>query len=398
MRKLDFEQYLQKKELKSAKGYVSYARTIERTLGVDLDVELSQGHLGQLRLQVRARIPKYISGLNHYAGFYAVSPMAGHSVAASPAPKQPVSDTAGCCQGASFWCPSNFAGDDCINRDIWSHCHQAICCNGSGRLAGMTVGAQQALLERGDINRLLQNPSGFPGMRSCGKANCACLPWVPDLVGKKWREKEGILIFGSAYAGFIQGYSKRCRGNKGIPVCDYASASDYWNFQEKFFIRQVVRLWQYYKDIEALIGNVGLSSRQIVLGDICRASFVVKHKNNGVREDQQNDTLTSNNKSIFNLYAQANTCWTWARISGTEGHRILCLGTLAYDYLEKAFQCMGASPIPHPSLQSVKQFSVAQRTWSVLQLDHPARSSYNGRPWTNVHGWLNRKAAEIEQM
>jgi hypothetical protein len=35
------------------------------------------------------------------------------------------------------------------------------------------------------------------------------LPWVPDVLGSQWNHEKSVHIVGSAYAGFLQGISKR---------------------------------------------------------------------------------------------------------------------------------------------------------------------------------------------
>ena len=46
------------------------------------------------------------------------------------------------------------------------------------------------------------------------------LPWVPDVLGVQWSHEDAVHIVGSAYAGFIQGISKR-----SLPFGAYLSTS-----------------------------------------------------------------------------------------------------------------------------------------------------------------------------
>lgn len=88
-----------------------------------------------------------------------------------------------------FWSPDNFGLDDELNRRIWDE---------SPRLQ-RDIQVQQDVLSAGAI--------GAQQAMVCEQP----LPWVPDIIGKESRAEDGVLIVGSAYAGFISEHSTRAR-------------------------------------------------------------------------------------------------------------------------------------------------------------------------------------------
>src|SRR4030095_14884020 len=89
-----------------------------------------------------------------------------------------------------FW--RDLTTEDAVNEEIWARSpdlQRHIQPPEALQLAG-AVGAQQAML--------LDDPHGV-------------LPWVPDLLGMSWRERDALLVVGSAYAGFIAECSTRHR-------------------------------------------------------------------------------------------------------------------------------------------------------------------------------------------
>src|SRR4051812_5757715 len=105
-----------------------------------------------------------------------------------------------------FWAADALAQEDAINDAIWTRSpavQREVQPPVQVRLKG--VGAQQAML--------LEN---------------RVLPWVPDLLGARWREPSAILIVGSAYSPFISGSAGRRRC---MPLNDYLEAQTWQEFQ-----------------------------------------------------------------------------------------------------------------------------------------------------------------------
>lgn len=91
------------------------------------------------------------------------------------------------------------------------------------------VGAQQAMIDGDDV-----------------------LPWVPDLIGSNWRNKNALIIVGSAYAGFIREFSGR---GATMPLSDYRTARTWQDFQERFVATVVHPDVNYYRRLTALAGG-----------------------------------------------------------------------------------------------------------------------------------------------
>lgn len=194
------------------------------------------------------------------------------------------------------------------------------------------------------------------------------LPWVPDRVGADFsRENDGVLVVGSSYNGFIEGYSSR-----SMALADYLAIRDliregnedpahpkvteaYIKFV-KDFDAQVVAPDQssYYGPIlDRLLCDAGVPASRACLTDLCKASFVRRGSNTGEgdRGDDGNDGIIKNN---WSAWTQFLTCkrsgdtmplpyqWLWQRMQ--QCCHIVALGTIAEYGVLKMFKRMAESP------------------------------------------------------
>jgi hypothetical protein len=160
------------------------------------------------------------------------------------------------------------------------------------------------------------------------------LPWVPDLVGKNWKDARAILVVGSAYAGFIREYSSR---NRTMCLSDYASAKSASEFQRRFLIEVVQGDNDYYGRIAKLLIESEVTASHLALFDLCRASFVRRGRRIGFPKDKSGDAVVKAAPDLFVKYVQANSSWTWERILGTRAQIIVVLGTIAEHGLLRLF-------------------------------------------------------------
>lgn len=224
--------------------------------------------------------------------------------------------------------PNNWKLDnDPINADIWkkSPTRQIELCQHYPVELPDSVGGQQAMLPQG------------VGLRG-DAANP--VSWVPDLVGKNSHTERGVMVIGSAYAPFVEGYTGR---PNSMPV-DHFRNSDTWSSfhfdPANGFLAHVVNGDpNYYGRIEGMFGPAGKSAfdtKRVILSDWCRASFV-KRGAHGVtpRPDQGGDKICRGN--AFDAYLDENRDWHRQRIESFRG-KIVLLGNLSHRCLRNACQ------------------------------------------------------------
>jgi hypothetical protein len=220
---------------------------------------------------------------------------------------------------------------------------------------GRVVGAQQAMPKQ-------EHTSLF------GPANP--LPWVPDRVGTGFsRENNGVLVVGSSYNGFIQGYSQRSmkladylairdlirEGNEdpAHPKVAEACAKFVQDFEAQ--VMQPDRATYYGPILDRLLGDAGVPASRACLTDLCKASFVRRGSNTGTgdRGDEGNDGVIKDKKN-WPLWTEFLTCkragdatplpyqWLWRRMQ--QCRHIVALGTIAEYGVIKMFKRMAESP------------------------------------------------------
>lgn len=196
------------------------------------------------------------------------------------------------------WTAEAFDLDDAINQRIWQESpgrQHALQSPRSGRVGD--IGAAQALVGR------------------------RALPWVPDLVGRRWREPTSILVFGSSYADFFSSSARR----SGRMRDSYSGAANWASFQRDFVDHVVRGDASYYRKVLDLVVLSGLTPSRIVLTDLCRASFVALEEKGA----SASESVLTDNAALFNRYVQANVDWHRERFDGFEGHVVVGLGHLA---------------------------------------------------------------------
>ena len=194
----------------------------------------------------------------------------------------------------------------------------------------------------------------------------SALPWVPDLVGSRWRTPGSVLIFGSSYADFFSPLSSRDSKSKTPYEADNAGA-----FCRRFAEQVATGDRHYYDPIQTLLKAVGLSPAQVVLTDLNRSSFV---------EIQQGKTSASEsvlrqNGALFSRYIQANQDWHQARLAAFEGRVLVALGGLAAQGVaallgDEAFACEDWMKRPRPPTSS--QHHWRGRAFTLIHVPHPA--------------------------
>ena len=276
-----------------------------------------------------------------------------------------------------FWDQSNFnTENDQINLEIWSESpeiQQRIQHPKTLTELG-SVGPQQAML---DSNTELHIDSKKD-----------VLPWVPDLVGKRSGNKEGLLIFGAAYAGFIEEYSSR-------PACmllsEYVRAAYLKNqgmqyFQNRFLENVVKPDSSYYGKIGSLLQSVGIKSDQIILSDLCRNSIVKRQIDKKGKRKDDSKQPSRDRASVFCKYIENTEVpkvqeWTIKRIYQSQSIHIIALGHIAEHGLLRLFDSRGAKICQKDERYNLK-------TWpSSLWVDKHADPDRQLRFWINNKTW-----------
>ena len=272
----------------------------------------------------------------------------------------------------NFWDPKHFDFTDALNQEIWEHLPkvqqqiqpiEVLTKSGS-------VGAQQAML----------------GTDLLAQRGCP-LPWVPDLVGKESQNKNGVMVVGLAYAGFIREYSGR---PASMLLSDYSGASSVEDFQ-RLFIRDVVdKDSAYYNPIQNLCSIVGSSARLALL-DLCRASFVKRGAGTSKRGDCSKSINIKQNFLKYENYVENKAAmgWLWRRFANSTAKQVIALGLNAEHGLLQMFdkQKMKITQGGHRFIP--KKF--AQGGWAVPYADPDKNLRYwlNNSTWWTVQGTIN---------
>lgn len=207
-----------------------------------------------------------------------------------------------------FWAAKHFDFADAINEEIWRlspdlqshiHSHTELSLPGA-------IGAQQGMLHNAASGR--RGP----------------LPWVPDLVGKDWRDESGVMIVGAAYAGFIEEYSTR---SAAMPLARYLAASSVPEFQRDFLSYVVQRDAGYYGPLHEMCVHLGSASR-LSLVDLCRVSLVSRGVGDTSRSDSSSSRVINRDPAAFGKYAENPQAaeWLWRRIVSGRARCVVALG------------------------------------------------------------------------
>ena len=277
-----------------------------------------------------------------------------------------------------FWNANPFDLNDPINNEIWGGSpalQREIHLPGAIRVAG-AFGAQQAMLTPGIV----------PGV-----GPETILPWVPDLAGKKWKEKASVFVVGSAYAGFIKEYSGR---PATMNLCCYASANSSRMFQERFLKDVVEPDEAYYGKLAILFQNIRRAS-QLCLLDLCRASFV-KRGERPPFDVASETTVLQPAWTSYRQYVEANDAWTWRRLNPLRKQpiRIVALGYVAENGILQLIrrQLAGEHLEIHDSVGHALQQGWWNNAWNYGYADV-------GRPlhyWFHNHRWWIIRSKDCE--
>jgi hypothetical protein len=279
----------------------------------------------------------------------------------------------------TFWDEDAFDLQDNLNADIWARSRgvQREVQPPDQLTHPGAEGGQQAMLE-GPLS---------------GKV-AGVLPWVPDLVGSHWRDAESLLIVGSAYAGFIEGYSDR---QGCLRLVDYVGATNLpaEDFQ-RHFIRQVVAPDRsYYALLQSLIEGQFASPSHVTLFDLCRASFV--RRGNRPVGDKGGDSVT-NTSPAYLVYVEHPTQreWLWQRVTDGEARRIIALGTIAEHGLLRLFSGQGMEVQATDGSAVWIPRSSEDRTWPRWYADrnHKLANWLPSHRWWTIRGKVRGAARE----
>lgn len=194
------------------------------------------------------------------------------------------------------------------------------------------------------------------------------LPWVPDRVGADFsRENNGVLVVGSSYNGFIEGYSSRSmaladylairnlirEGNEDPARPKVAEACT--KFVQDFEAQVMApdKSTYYGPILDRLLGDAGGPASRACLTDLCKASFVRRGPNTGEgdRGDEGNDGVIKKNWSAWTQFLTCKRAgdamplpyqWLWRRMQ--QCRHIVALGTIAEYGVIKIFHRMAESP------------------------------------------------------
>jgi hypothetical protein len=197
--------------------------------------------------------------------------------------------------------------DDAINAEIWS---DSVAVEGRVRA--------QSRPGRAD---LLQGRMG--------------LPWVPDLVGPRWREPGTVMVVGSAYSPFIAESAGRRRT---MPAGVYRQATDAGAFVTEFLHHVVRGDGDYYDPLGTLLNGAGVDGSHVVLTDVVRGCFI---DSDGVGGD---DAINAD-PYLYMALATAGWPWTWRRLCESQSTSIVALGTVAEHALLKLLHDQGARAV-----------------------------------------------------
>lgn len=146
------------------------------------------------------------------------------------------------------------------------------------------------------------------------------LPWVPDIVGRDWKSRDAVVIFGSAYGPLV--------GREGRPSFiaphKYVRASNAAEFT-KLYSEKVLQD-RYYRRIAELGSTVVPVYRMIIL-DLGRVSFV----RCSLDRDEGGDSVIGSTPELFTRHVQSPAAneWLWRRVLGTEAETVIALGKVA---------------------------------------------------------------------
>jgi len=200
------------------------------------------------------------------------------------------------------------------------------------------------------------------------------LPWVPDLVGRNWREQGSLLVMGISYADFFLPLPGR---RSRMQLREYREAKGPAEFQAKFLEKVVRGDTAYYEPIADLLERADVELERTVITDICRASF---GSWDGTRITAGAGIL-QNYDTAFRPYVRQNQDWHNSRLDEGGFQVIVTLGTLARYEVERWLTGRGWRARGLDSSFT----SPAGRVLNILHAPHP-NARGGRRPIDVAHG------------
>jgi len=236
------------------------------------------------------------------------------------------------------------------------------------------------------------------------------LPWVPDIVGSAFSlENNGVLIVGSSYNGFIEGYSQR-----SLRLSDYLAvrnliqaghedpahpsvAAACTKFAADFEAQVIApdRATYYGTIFDRLLRDVPAS--RVCLTDLCKASYVRRNElgKPGCRDDYGGDNLILSNLTDWSRYLTAKASdgdpvplpyhWLWKRVQNCSF--IIPLGVLAQYGVCKIFKAM----LPGATIESRQRPKIVPRNLIAsppYDWDSPYENHISATRWHANDDWL----------
>ncbi len=207
----------------------------------------------------------------------------------------------------TFWSVHHLDLEDEVNKDIW---------------------ARSAVLQA-DVRARHGSAAA-----DVVQARVGGLPWVPDLVGRRWRDTGAVHVIGSAYSPFIDGSSARGR----------AMGLDLY--------------------------------RRSLTPALVRACFITADGGVG------GDGAVAADPELFMEYARAGWSWTWRRFVESEATAIVALGTVAEHGLLKLLREQGSICACRggPKSVSLPVSGLSLSTHPKSDFRHGCRAAGGGRP------------------
>ncbi len=198
---------------------------------------------------------------------------------------------------ASFWADENFDFEDSLNASIWNE----------SPARGARLAQLHGHANAGGWQDRWANPA---------------LPWVPDLVGHRWREEGGVVVIGSAYAPFVDETASR---HASMPLREYANAKTASEFGPRFLAHVIRPDASYYGKLRILLEGL-VEPERLVLTDLCRASFVEASRNGFAGGDE----VVGCFRHEFDAWVAWGGDWTLSRIQSSGARVVVMLGEIAW--------------------------------------------------------------------
>lgn len=291
-----------------------------------------------------------------------------------------------------FWNQEYFCPDpDEVNESIWLE----------------SASVQEGVQPASDLRRLnafgAQQSMVDPDPESDPPTTCETrLPWAPDLLGRDWMAEEGILIVGSAYAGFVKEYS----GGVGMHLRDYLACKTANEFRAHFIEQVVGAFRKYYGFVERLgesLKSQNATFSGFALTDLCKASFVCrmgsdcengepKHRGyikegRTIRTDEGGDPWVEAAPELYCRYVENPKAmdWTWRRLSMGRAQRIVTLGRIAEHGVLRCFQAH------HCQVQGITSRSGEWSRFRNPDQSNWARRQNYAEPKLRLSHWLDEQ-------